>query len=105
MIELTASAVERIRKILEREHGEGLRVGLVGGGCSGFSYKLKVEQVPRPTDLVLERDGVRVYVDPKSLKLLEGMTLDYTETLLQSGFHFHNPQVKSSCSCGKSVGF
>ena len=103
MINVTARAVERIRKLLEANHGEGgLRLGLVGGGCSGLSYKFKLESEPRPTDNVFEFDGVKVFIDPKSYASLEGLTLDYKESLLESQFVFENPNAQKSCSCVKS---
>ena len=86
MIDVTPKAVARIRQLLEANHVEGgLRLGLVGGGCSGLTYKFKLESQPRPTDNVFEFDGVKLWVDPKSFEHLDGMTLDYKESLLQSG--------------------
>jgi iron-sulfur cluster assembly protein len=103
MINVTPKAVERIRKLLEASHVQGgLRLGLVGGGCSGLSYKFKLESEPRPTDKVFEYDGVRVFVDPKSYGYLEGLTLDYKESLMESQFVFENPNAQKTCSCGKS---
>ena len=80
----------------------GMRLGVVGGGCSGLSYKFKLEPQPKPTDSVYEYEGVKVYVDPKSLKFLDGMQLDYTESLMENAFVFVNPNAKRHCSCGKS---
>jgi iron-sulfur cluster assembly protein len=103
MINVTPKAVARIRQLLAANHVQGgLRLGLVGGGCSGLTYKFKLESQPKPTDNVFEFDGVKLWVDPKSYKHLEGMTLDYKESLLQSGFEFHNPNATHTCSCGKS---
>jgi len=104
MITVTDKAIAKIRKILETNNNlaGGLRIGLAGGGCSGLSYKFKLETDPRPDDSVLELGGVRVFVDPKSYAYLDGMTLDYAETLLQSDFVFHNPNAKSTCGCGRS---
>jgi iron-sulfur cluster assembly protein len=102
-IDLTPEAVARIRKLLEQNHCEGgLRLGVVGGGCSGMSYKFKLESAPRPSDQTFEYEGVRVFVDPKSFAYLRGLTLDYTESLLESAFIFRNPNAKKHCSCGKS---
>jgi iron-sulfur cluster assembly protein len=89
------------------EHG-ALRVGLKGGGCSGFTYVLQFEDGPpgaRDTILSFDLAGdipVKIYIDPKSAVLLRDATLDYEQTLLKSGFKFHNPQEKSSCGCGES---
>ncbi len=79
-----------------------MRLGVVGGGCSGMSYKFKLEAGPRPTDKTFEHEGVRVFVDPKSFAYLKGLILDYTESLLESAFIFRNPNAKKHCSCGKS---
>jgi iron-sulfur cluster assembly protein len=104
MIQLTPKAVERIRSVFVKQgvEGGGLRLGVQGGGCSGLSYLIRFEPKERATDRVFEFDGVRVFVDPKSLIYLEGMTLDYKESLMQSGFVFDNPNAKKSCGCGTS---
>ena len=103
MIAVTESATKRIKQLLTKHNCEGgLRLGVQGGGCSGMSYLFRLDPAPKTTDHVLEFDGVRVYVDPKSYRLLEGLTLDFTESLMQSSFVWHNPNVKRSCSCGKS---
>ncbi len=103
MINVTPNAVTRIRQLLEANHVEGgLRLGLVGGGCSGLSYKFKLETAARANDHVFEFDGVKVFIDPKSYTYLEGLTLDYKESLLESQFVFENPNAQKSCSCGKS---
>src|SRR5437867_1269489 len=103
MIQVTPRAAGRIRELLKQNRVEGgLRLQIVGGGCSGMSYKFKLETAPRPTDQVFEQDDVKVFVDPKSYVYLKGLTLDYTESLLESAFVFHNPNAKKSCSCGKS---
>ena len=103
MIDVTPKAVDRIRVLLKKDPtAGGLRLGVVGGGCSGLSYKFKLEPQPKPTDNVYEYEGVKVFVDPKSLKFLDGMQLDYTESLMESAFVFVNPNAKRHCSCGKS---
>ena len=103
-IEVTPKAVSKIKATFAREgvQGGGLRLGVLGGGCSGLSYQFKFDATPRPTDRVFEFDGVQVFVDPKSLLFLDGMTLDYKESLLHSGFAFDNPRAKKSCGCGTS---
>lgn len=104
MINVTPKAVEKIKEQFAR-HGVtegGLRLGVQGGGCSGLSYLFKLETKQRPKDNVFEFDGVRIFVDPKSLLYLDGMTLDYQESLLRSGFVFENPNAKKSCGCGTS---
>lgn len=103
MIEVTSSATEKIRGMLAADNPGGLlRLGVVGGGCSGLQYKFKYEQNPRASDSVLEVDGVRLCVDPKSFRFLDGMTLDYIETILEQRFLFKNPNAEKSCGCGKS---
>ena len=104
MIQVTPKAVARIRQVFARQsvEGGGLRLGVQGGGCSGLSYLIRFEPKERPSDRVFEFDGVKVFVDPKSLLYLEGMTLDYKESLMQSGFVFDNPNANKSCGCGTS---
>ncbi len=104
MIEVTPKAVERIRQAFKREGVTegGLRLGVLGGGCSGLSYLFKFEPKPRSTDTVLDFDGVSVYVDPKSMVFLKGMTLDWKDSLIQSGFVFENPNAMRGCGCGTS---
>jgi iron-sulfur cluster assembly protein len=103
VINVTPNALAKIRRMLEAsEVRGGLRLGLVGGGCSGLSYKFKLEAAPRANDQVFEFDGVKLFVDPKSYAYLQGLTLDYQESLLESRFVFENPNAQKSCSCGKS---
>jgi iron-sulfur cluster assembly protein len=104
MISVTPKAVQKIREAFVREgvQGGGLRLGVLGGGCSGLSYQFKYDSKPRATDSVLEFDDVKVFVDPKSMLYLKGMTLDYKESLLYSGFAFENPNATKSCGCGTS---
>lgn len=103
MINVTAKAAARIRQLLQTHGVEGgFRLGLVGGGCSGLAYKFKLEPEPRPSDHVFEYDGVKVFIDPKSYTYLDGLTLDYRESLMESGFVFENPNAQKTCSCGKS---
>lgn len=102
-IQVTPKAVEKIRDAFARQGvNGGLRLGVLGGGCSGLSYQFKFEPKPRPTDHVFDFDDVQVYVDPKSILYLDGMTLDYKESLMQSGFAFDNPHATKSCGCGTS---
>jgi iron-sulfur cluster assembly protein len=109
-IEVSPRAVEAIKKqIAKRGQPEtALRVGIRGGGCSGFSYVIEFHDgAPRPRDRVLDykaEDGtpVRVLVDPKSLLYLNGAVLDWQQTLMQQGFKFVNPHEKTSCGCGHS---
>ena len=89
--------------MLDKENPNGyLRLGVVGGGCSGLQYKFRFEKDARNSDNVLEVDGVKLCVDPKSYHYLDGMTLDYIETILEQRFLFKNPNAEKSCGCGKS---
>jgi iron-sulfur cluster assembly accessory protein len=103
-LSLTEKAVAQVRSILEREkiEGHGLRVSVVGGGCSGFSYGLDFESEKRPEDVVLEVDGITIYLDPASAKYLKGTVLDYVSGLYGAGFKFTNPNVSATCGCGTS---
>ena len=103
MIQVTPKAIDKIRKTFEREGvSGGLRLGVLGGGCSGLSYQFKFDARERSTDKVYDFDGVKIFVDPKSILYLDGMTLDYKESLMQSGFVFENPNAKKACGCGTS---
>ena len=103
VIHVTPKAIAKIRQAFEKQVVTGaLRLGVLGGGCSGLSYQFKFDTKERPTDKVFEFDGVKVVVDPKSLLYLHGMTLDYKESLMQSGFVFENPNAQKSCGCGTS---
>ena len=103
MVQVTPKAVQKIREAFEREKVTGgLRLGVLGGGCSGLSYQFKFDPKPRPTDQVLNFEDVNVFIDPKSLVFLEGMTLDWQDSLIHSGFVFENPNAKKSCCCGTS---
>jgi iron-sulfur cluster assembly protein len=105
-LDVTASAVKRIRAILAKEgistETGGLRLGVKGGGCSGLSYSVGFDKAPRERDNIFEFDGVRVFIDPKSFVYLKGMKLDYEETLIRQGFNFINPNSTKSCGCGSS---
>ena len=103
-ISVTPKAVDKIRVAFVKQgvSGGGLRLGVLGGGCSGLSYQFKYDQKARPNDHVFHFADIDVFVDPKSMVFLDGMTLDYKESLLQSGFAFDNPHAQKSCGCGTS---
>jgi iron-sulfur cluster assembly protein len=105
-LQVTERAIKRIRAAMAKEgvspEEGGLRLGVMGGGCSGLSYSIKFDTRPRERDRIYVFDGVRVFVDPKSFLYLHGMTLDYEETLMRQGFNFINPNSKHSCGCGSS---
>jgi len=105
MVQLTPVAVTKVKEILSAQTPAptGLRVAVVGGGCSGFSYHMAFEnQINEASDNVYEFDGLKVLVDQMSEMYLEGVSIDYIETLEGSGFKFNNPNVKSTCGCGSS---
>jgi iron-sulfur cluster assembly protein len=105
-LQVTERAIKRIRVAMAKEgvspEEGGLRLGVMGGGCSGLSYSIKFDSRPRERDRIYDFDGVRVFVDPKSFVYLHGMTLDYEETLMRQGFNFINPNSTRSCGCGSS---
>jgi iron-sulfur cluster assembly protein len=105
MITVTESAAEHIEKLLAKQQLEsgGLRVGVKAGGCSGFEYVFAWEATPSDADLIFDGPrGVRVWIDPRSHRVLDGTTLDYDTSLLSRGFVFQNPHAKSTCGCGVS---
>ncbi|HJT71963.1 MAG TPA: iron-sulfur cluster assembly accessory protein [Terriglobales bacterium] len=101
---LTSKAVAKVKEIMGQQNPvpAGLRVGVVGGGCSGFSYSMSFENSPGMMDKTFDFEGLKVYVDATSVMYLNGCTVDYLETLEGAGFKFENPNVKSTCGCGSS---
>ena len=105
MITLTPTATQEVRRLIEKEQKPnlGLRVGIKGGGCSGMSYVLSIDEAtPKQYDSVFEQDGVKVLIDAKSHLYLDGTTIDYKNSLMGGGFEFSNPLAKKSCGCGTS---
>ena len=104
MVQLTETAVSKVREILDTQDPKpsGLRIAVVGGGCSGFSYSMAFENQPGMMDKVFNFDDLKVFVDATSLMYLNGCIVDYVETLEGAGFKFENPNVKSTCGCGSS---
>lgn len=103
--QLTARAAERIREIVADQGGAGpqaLRVAVLAGGCSGFQYRFELDGSRAEDDLVIERDGATVFIDPSSMDLLAGSELDYTDALMGSHFAVRNPNAASACGCGTS---
>ena len=100
-VAFTPAAIARIRQVLAKEGAPLLRIGVKGGGCSGYEYVMRGERAPRESDLAVEVDGVRVVCDPKSAAILQGTTVDYTGNLL-GGFVFDNPNASRTCGCGTS---
>jgi len=105
MVEITETASKQILKMLDKNHlaGGGLRVGLRAGGCAGYEYVFGWEAEPRADDNVFLGPGrARIFVDPKSFRLIDGAVLDYDMNLVSKGFFFQNPHAKSTCGCGTS---
>ena len=103
-LELTPTAVAKVKEILAQQSPQprGLRLAVVGGGCSGFSYQMNFENDSNGIDKVFDFEGLQVFVDQASLMYLKGTRIDYIETLEGSGFKFENPNVKTTCGCGSS---
>jgi iron-sulfur cluster assembly accessory protein len=103
-INMTPTAVAKVKEIMAQQNPvpAGLRVGVVGGGCSGFSYSMSFENGAGMMDKVIDVEGLKVFVDATSMMYLQGITVDYVETLEGAGFKFENPNVKSTCGCGSS---
>lgn len=104
MITLTPTAIAKVKEILEMQDPKpaGLRIAVVGGGCSGFTYSMAFENNPGLLDKTYDFDGLKVFIDQASMLYLDGAKVDYVETLEGSGFKFDNPNVKSTCGCGSS---
>lgn len=104
MLTLTVTAVDKVKAIMS-ERGEeevGLRIAVIGGGCSGFQYQMSLDKEPNADDKVIEQDGLRVFIDARSLAYLEGARVDYVDGLNGSGFKFDNPNSRGTCGCGES---
>ncbi|MEZ5428336.1 MAG: iron-sulfur cluster insertion protein ErpA [Pyrinomonadaceae bacterium] len=105
-IDITENAAEEIKKFMANEEDlpetSGLRVRVVPGGCSGFQYSLNIEEESRQGDFILEKHGVRLFIDMFSAQYLSGVTIDYTSNMMGSGFTFENPNATGGCGCGSS---
>ena len=105
-VTITELAANEIRTIIEKQDLDiekvRLRVGVKGGGCSGFSYLLDLTETQKDSDEVFEQHGIKVIVDPKSLLYLGGVTVDFKDEIMGRGFVFNNPNATSSCGCGSS---
>lgn len=103
-VSLTEVAAAKVHEICKEEglEGQGLRVQVKGGGCSGFQYDLFFDEKPTDMDLVVTSRGVQIFIDPLSAQYLEGTEIDYVEGLSGAGFKFGNPNVKGTCGCGSS---
>ncbi|HKU22626.1 MAG TPA: iron-sulfur cluster assembly accessory protein [Terriglobales bacterium] len=103
-VNLTERAISKVKEIMGQQNPvpAGLRVGVVGGGCSGFSYSMSFENAAGMMDKTYDFNGLKVFVDATSLMYLNGCSIDYIESLEGAGFKFENPNVKSTCGCGSS---
>jgi iron-sulfur cluster insertion protein len=101
---LTDVAVEKVKEVMTREGVKdgGLRVSVVGGGCSGFQYNLSLDDGPREDDTVIEQNGVKLFLDPISQQYVYGTVIDYVNGLHGAGFKFVNPNATRTCGCGSS---
>lgn len=106
IVALTEKAASKAKLLLEKENkqGYGLRVGILHGGCSSYTYEIGFEKAPKENDIVIEEKGVRLFINPQSVSFMRGSTVDYIDTLQNAGFKINNPNVKTSCGCGHSVG-
>ena len=107
LVSVTESAAQQIKRLLDHEgkpESHGLRMKVVGGGCSGLQYQLAFDAEQRENDNVLTESGVKLLIDEKSALYLMGTTLDYVDSLMESGFKIQNPNAKSTCGCGQSFG-
>ena len=104
MITVSDEAAEKVSQLMKEKGapGYGLRVAVMGGGCSGFQYKLEFEEAPNDMDQVIESNGVKVFVDAKSSLYLNGVVLRYDDGLMGSGFRVENPNARTTCGCGES---
>lgn len=103
-IVLTPKAVEMVKSAMSQEGiaDHGIRVGVVGGGCSGFQYSMDFEKAGTEGDMTFEQEGIKFFVDPMSSMYLQGVTIDYVQGLQGAGFKFENPNAKQTCGCGQS---
>ncbi len=104
---LTPKAIEMVKDAIQRENlaGWGIRVGVVGGGCSGFQYSMDFEKDAKDGDWTFEQGGIRLFVDPMSSMYLQGVTVDYVVGLQGAGFKFNNPNARTTCGCGASFSY
>jgi len=104
LVVLTDKAVEMVKDAMQREGlaGYGIRIGVQGGGCSGFQYSMDFEEKAKDGDITLEQAGIKLYVDSMSSMYLQGVTVDYVQGLQGAGFKFNNPNAKNTCGCGSS---
>ena len=103
-VEITSSAAEKFLSLMKKEgkEGQGLRIQVIAGGCSGKSYEFSFDTQPAATDKVIEKDGLKLFLDTESLKHMNGSRIDFVDTLEETGFKIDNPMAQGGCGCGKS---
>ena len=105
-LHLTPTALAKVREFIATEklpaETVGLRIGVMPGGCSGFKYEMSIDEAPASDDVILDIEGVRVFVDPFSAQYLGGVKIDYVSTMQSQGFAFENPNASGGCGCGTS---
>ena len=103
-IQLTKKAVQKVRELMVSDNKKewGLHIGVLAGGCSGYTYELAFQEKPNESEVIINQEGLKLFIDPESLELLNGVEIDFIQTLNESGFKFNNPNAKSDCGCGKS---
>ena len=106
IVTLTEKAANKVKTMLQKENKPdyGLRVGVVPGGCSSYMYEIALEKAPKDNDVVIEEKGVKIFLNPESIAFMKGSIIDYMDTLQNAGFKVNNPNVKTTCGCGHSVG-
>ena len=107
IIELTKSAIEKILWMQKKDKKEGycLRIGVSPGGCAGLSYEMCFQKKPYDNDITFKQDNITIILNAESIRFLEGLVIEYKETLKESGFQYINPKAKDSCGCGISFHF
>ena len=104
-VTITPKAVSQIRRLMERDNRFGLKIGVKKGGCAGMEYTMDYVDAAEGADEIVEQDGARVLIAPMAQMFLFGTEIDYRSSLLESGFHFNNPNVADACGCGESIKF
>lgn len=105
LITITQTAIDKVKEFSKNEQKQcaGLRVYVAGGGCAGLTYGMALEDKSSNDDIIIETSGLKLFIDPHSAKYLQGSSIDYLESIESSGFKINNPNVRSTCACGKSV--
>jgi iron-sulfur cluster assembly accessory protein len=104
IVRLSPAAIDKIKSMMAREgkEGYGLRIGVITGGCAGLSYDLRFQKSPYENDRVIQQDDLAIFINDQVVSFLQGLHIDFKDSLKESGFHYHNPNAKSRCGCGTS---